>query len=383
MQGDIFIVGQIGSGQDETDGSFVRGVELVDVIAQFRAIAPDQKEVTIVIDSPGGYVETGEAIYNFLESKKKDGYKIRTIQRGVVGSIATKIFLAGDERIVNEAQEFFIHNPLVQNVTGDANVMQAVANQLQVSKDNLLTFYAAKTGNNKEALEPLMDSETSLSADQALALGFATKKENTQKIYATINKPNMDFKQLLAEIKAMLPTGVVPAPAQAPALAPVGMQLKLASGKMITTSAADAAGLKDSDTNAPDGEHVLEDGRTIVVRSGKIIEVKEASAPDPVAKLKEEFEAKITELANTFKEGVKAMKEANEKELADIKTQIVGKHTPPKKKENANQPMGGEKSKEWDELMMKDGAVLALKRENPAKYKELFVAKYGAEPNME
>lgn len=376
MQGDIFIIGQIGSGQDETTGQFLRGVELVDVIAQFRALPESKKDVTVVIDSPGGYVETGDSIYNFLESKKKEGYKITTVQKGIVGSIATKIFMAGDKRVVNSTEEFFIHNPLVQNVTGDANVIQAVASQLQASKENLLNFYIEKTGNNKEALEPLMDAETSLSADQALALGFATSKTNEQKVFAIIKKENMNAKEVmdkinkgLADIKAMLQ------PASPAAPAPKAMELTLADGKMVSSDAASMDALVGSSTNAPDGEHKLADGSSIVVAGGKITELKPAAPVAPEAVSVAQFN-ELVSLVKDVAGQIKAVKDENTKAfdnaLTELKSHIKGTHTPPKKRENQTAPVKGSK------LSAKD--ILALKEEGKIEeYKAAYFEKYGVQ----
>ena len=328
MQGDIFIIGQIGSGQDET-GAFIRGVQLIDVISEFRAIPESKKDITVVMDSPGGFVDEGDAIYNYLEAKKSEGYKITTFQRGIVGSIATKIFMAGDTRIVNDSEKFFIHNPLVQNISGDGNLMQKVANQLQQSKQRLLQFYVGKTGNNQEAIEPLMDAETSLTADQAVALGFATEKVTAQKEYATIKNNNMDLNKLLSEIKAMFP---------APVAAPVkAMELKLKDGSVVTTDAADASTLVGSSTNAPEGVNELEDGSSIVVAGGKITEVKAPAAPVAYVTV-----AQFNEFAIGIKDSLKALvdlKNSTDTELVAIKNQITGKHTPDKKVNNADQPI--------------------------------------------
>jgi ATP-dependent Clp protease protease subunit len=375
MQGDIFIIGQIGSGQDEQTGAFLKGVELVDIIAQFRAIPISKKDIVVVIDSPGGYVDTGDSIYNYLESKKAEGYKITTVQRGIVGSIATKIFLAGDQRIVNDSQEFFIHNPLVQNVSGDANVMKSIASQLEESKQRLMQFYIGKTGNNQAAIEPLMNEETSLTADQAVALGFATKKVSTQKEYATIKK-NMDFKKMFedfkSEIKNMLPA---PAPVAAPVKA--SMELKLADGSTVTSDAADASALRGSSTNAPDGTHALADGSSIVVAGGKITEVKPAQAAPvedkyvTVAQF-QEFATMVKDSLSAVVKPVADLKASVDTELVNIKNQIKGKHTPPTK-QFAKQPES--------DISVKD--LINLRTEGKIdQYKIEYKRKFGVDPDL-
>lgn len=300
-QGHIYIHGTIGSYLDEK-GKEVKGVELLDVIAQVRAQG-DTKNLLCHIASPGGLVETGDQIYDYLVSLKKHGYKVDTITDTFpdpvsgkvfqgVGSIATKIFLAGDERIIIEGHEFFIHNPWTQPSAGDANQLALELESLRQSEAKLRAFYKQKTGVSEEGLKGLMDVETGMNAEQAVALGFATKKIAPVKVKAfariksTINMkkkltPGQKFAAKMGEVLDQIlgMNGGIKA-----------LDLPLEDGSSVSVSSEDPENLVGSDvtvTNeagevevAADGEYKLADGRVIVVSEGKVAEVKTAEADD-------------------------------------------------------------------------------------------------------
>jgi ATP-dependent protease ClpP protease subunit len=294
VKGEILIHGVIGSYTDEK-GQPVKGVELLDVIAQVKA-QPQARSFLVKIGSPGGLVDAGSQIYDYLLSLKQSGILINTITDSYiddegslkygVGSIATKIFLAGDERMIIEGHEFFIHNPWSQ-LTGDSKSIKTELKGLDQTEAELRSFYQAHTKISEAGLKGLMDNQTGMDADHAVQLGFATRKVSPVKVKAfallknnDMTKPvQKDEKSLLQDIKALL--GIK---AEAPA------------------APAQAAQLED-------GEYKLEDGRVLVVTGGAIQEVRPAeqmpaaqAAPvDPNAALNEKIAALEGEL-NTLKE---------------------------------------------------------------------------------
>src|SRR5690554_1118295 len=102
MTGKIYINGLIGSDERE------KGVELVDVIAQVRK-QPNASSFNVYINSEGGSLNIGFDIYNYLKSL---GLPITTIGTGMVASIATVIFMAGQKRVVTPGTRFMIHFPM-------------------------------------------------------------------------------------------------------------------------------------------------------------------------------------------------------------------------------------------------------------------------------
>lgn len=130
----------------------------------------DAKSYEIHINSPGGSVEEGFQIANHIEGLEKPVTMIG--QR--VESIATVIFLAGDERIVYPDTEFMIHNPWV-SIDGNADELESVIPELREIEEQTIAFYQERTQADNTLLRELMSAETYLSTDQLLKLGFATE----------------------------------------------------------------------------------------------------------------------------------------------------------------------------------------------------------------
>ena len=139
------------------------------VMEKLSEIPKDQTPV-IRINSPGGSVFDGIAIYNLLKSRG-----VKTIVDGVAASIASIIFLAGDEREMSEGSVLMIHNPWTFS-GGDAEQLRKEADVLDSLKASLMDIYTSKTGLEESELSALMDAETWFSAEEAIEKGFATSK---------------------------------------------------------------------------------------------------------------------------------------------------------------------------------------------------------------
>jgi ATP-dependent protease ClpP protease subunit len=289
-QGHIYIHGTIGSYIDP-EGSEVKGVELLDVISQVKAQAPSQNYL-VHIKSPGGLVDAGNQIYDYLESLKASA-QVDTISDGDVGSIATKIFLVGQNRTIIDGHEFFIHNPWTQTKPGDSNQIALELHALKQTEAELRTFYQQKTQITEQGLKGLMDVETGMSADQAVTLGFATSKAKASKVkaFALLTTQNMPKENLTVGQRFGQLLDMIVGKSQIKAL-----DLEAEGGKKISVSSEDPANLVGADAivtdeagnsaPAPDGEHKLADGRILVVSGGKVAEVKPAAAaqaPAPTA----------------------------------------------------------------------------------------------------
>lgn len=282
----INIHGQIGPSSVDEAGLFHKGVQLLDVIEQ---VPPDATEFEVSINSPGGYVDIGDAIYNYLNSLKKKG-KVTTIQDGLVGSIATKIFLAGDERLVDDRFQFWIHNPFKENVSGDSDDLMAMAKGLEATETELRQFYMNFTKISDEGLDALMKAETGLTSDQCIKFGFATGKKSVPVL--NIINPTMkkDEKSFMDHVKAFFtqePKGVQPK-AQIPgATQPKSMVVNLADGagsfwiegegvaEGVAAFLLDESGQPTAQVLA-DGDYKLEDGSMVSVVGGKVAKVTQA-----------------------------------------------------------------------------------------------------------
>ncbi len=130
----------------------------------------DVDAINVNINSYGGEVAEGLAIYNAL---KKHKAKVRTRCDGFACSIASVIFMAGDERIMNEASLLMIHNAFSW-AEGDANALRKMADDLDLITNQSKKIYLANTNIDEGVLTELMDQETFIEPEDALGMGFAT-----------------------------------------------------------------------------------------------------------------------------------------------------------------------------------------------------------------
>jgi ATP-dependent protease ClpP protease subunit len=139
-------------------------------------INADQLEVEI--HSDGGSVTQGFEIYDLL---KNSGKKVKTIAYKA-NSIATVIFLAGEERVITKNAQFVIHNPFIDpmNLGFDgltADDLFAIADDIKKCEDKIFNLYnevLSLDENSQIEIRNLMKADTDLTADNALKFGFAT-----------------------------------------------------------------------------------------------------------------------------------------------------------------------------------------------------------------
>lgn len=131
-------------------------------------------EIDVYINSYGGSVSQGFAIYNMLKSHKA---KVKTICQGFACSIASIIFMAGDERIMQDASLLMIHNPWTC-VVGNSNELRKTADDLEKMAQVSVDIYSQVTGLDESVIKEMMDKETWITGAEAIELGFATNKDD-------------------------------------------------------------------------------------------------------------------------------------------------------------------------------------------------------------
>jgi len=137
----------------------------------FRSRLKDAKgDITLRINSPGGDVMDGIAIYNDLLAYEG---KVKVEITGVAASIASIIAMAGDEITIAENAFFMVHNAWTIGV-GNRHDMSKIADTLAKIDDAMARTYAARTSTGVRAIRQMMDNETWLSAAEAKDAGFVT-----------------------------------------------------------------------------------------------------------------------------------------------------------------------------------------------------------------
>lgn len=306
--------------------SLFSGAETFSLAALKRFLDTLESDVTdihVYINSGGGSVIEGWAIYDKL---KTSGKKITTIGEGMVGSIATIIFMAGDYRKLHENSRFFIHNPYWQPDSPtpmEADDLITLGESLQAEQKKILDFYSIQTGKGTEELEPLMQKATDLTSTQAIELGFANEIISTSVNYtpyklvafvATENKPKQikmnKNEQSVSWIKrgftklAALINGVT-LNMEMPVKDAEGNEVLLYVDSETEDLVGKSAYLLDAEGNesaAPNGDYTDDNGRVIKVAEGVVAEVIEAVAKKHEGEEETKMEdliAKIAELEST------------------------------------------------------------------------------------
>lgn len=126
--------------------------------------------IRVHINSYGGEVAEGLAIYNVL---KNHPAKVVTCCDGFACSAASVIFMAGEERIMNEASLLMIHNAW-SYACGNAEELRKQAEDLDKITGASINAYMSGVNISREEVVALMDDETWLTADEAVNYGFAT-----------------------------------------------------------------------------------------------------------------------------------------------------------------------------------------------------------------
>ena len=126
--------------------------------------------INVHINSYGGEVAEGLAIYNRL---KQHNAKIKTYCDGFACSIASVIFMAGDERVMSNASTLMIHNPWTW-ISGNAAELRKTAEDLDKLAQASVNAYLGSVTLSEEEIKKLMDEETWILPDEALEYGFAT-----------------------------------------------------------------------------------------------------------------------------------------------------------------------------------------------------------------
>ena len=156
----------------------------------------DAKTIRVRINSPGGDVFAGQAIYSMLKRCKAEvvGYV-----DGLAASIASLVLMACDKVIMPKNSMLMIHKPWTATA-GNANDMAKTIETLNKVEEAMLTAYVDKTGMAEDEIKELLAAETWLSASDAVAKCFADEIEETE-VSACINGDTLEINGQKINIK--------------------------------------------------------------------------------------------------------------------------------------------------------------------------------------
>ena len=162
-QADIYIYEEIGDG-------WYGGVSARQFAKDLRDLG-DLDQINLKINSPGGNVFDGNAIYNLLKQHKA---RVIVSIDGLAASIASVVAMAGDEITIAENALMMVHNAWGFAI-GNAKELREVADTLDKVNDTIVATYLNRTRKEEAEIRRLMDAETWMSATEAIEHGFADK----------------------------------------------------------------------------------------------------------------------------------------------------------------------------------------------------------------
>jgi ATP-dependent Clp endopeptidase proteolytic subunit ClpP len=176
------------------------GITAEDFAAELGEITAG--EIEVQINSPGGDVFDGIAIYNTLRAHPAN---ITTRVDGLAASAASVIAQAGDKRVMFSASQMMIHNAWGLSI-GDADDMRKYADILEQQNEVIAGIYAQRSGKDADEFLALMKDDTWLTADKTVDLGLADEVIDDPK--ASLRVPQSLF---VAKAMATLPEDMISA----------------------------------------------------------------------------------------------------------------------------------------------------------------------------
>lgn len=152
------------------------------IVAQLLALeaADPDKPITVFVNSPGGSVTAGFAIYDTMRFIRPD---IHIVCSGLTASIATIILLGADKehRLALPHTRLLIHQPMIPaTVYGPASDLEITANELIKTRASLNGLLAAETGQPLARIEKDTNRDYWMTADEAVEYGLISRVVRTR-----------------------------------------------------------------------------------------------------------------------------------------------------------------------------------------------------------
>jgi len=155
------------------------------IIAQmfFLEMENPDKDIHLYINSPGGSVSAGLAIYDIMQFVKCD---VSTYCIGMAASMGSLLLAAGAQgkRFILPHSRVMIHQPHIMGggITGQVSDIEIHAREMIATKRKLTEIYVRHTGKDFESLTSAMDRDNYMSAEEAQEYGIVDKVVEKRKV---------------------------------------------------------------------------------------------------------------------------------------------------------------------------------------------------------
>ena len=150
----------------------VNGDTVNALIRQLRYLqSKDPKApITLYINSPGGSVDSGMALYDVMQAVS---CPVRTICVGLAASMAALLFVSGAERDMLPHSRLMIHDPLIVQTGGSALKLKAISDDLMETRQIIAKVIAEHSGKSMEEVLEKTASDSYFRAEEAVKFGLA------------------------------------------------------------------------------------------------------------------------------------------------------------------------------------------------------------------
>lgn len=161
---ELFLVGEV---NDDSCNELIKQLMHLD--------SESDEEITLYINSPGGSVTSGLAVYDYISVMRSP---IRTICLGTAASMGAILFLAGTRRDVFPHSEIMIHDPSYggrMTISGKKpHEIKTYMDSLNETKEMLAEIIAEKTGKSLDEIYAVTAEDSYFKASAAVEFGLAT-----------------------------------------------------------------------------------------------------------------------------------------------------------------------------------------------------------------
>jgi ATP-dependent Clp protease protease subunit len=139
------------------------------------------KPILFVINSPGGSVDAGFAIYDQV---KMISSPVTTLVTGLAASMGSVLSLCAEKgkRFATPYSRIMIHQPAIHGVIqGQATDLEIQAKEIIKTRDLIINLYAKETGKDPKVVEKALDRDTWMNVQEAIAFGLLDGMVNSYK----------------------------------------------------------------------------------------------------------------------------------------------------------------------------------------------------------
>lgn len=376
----LFINKDIVADVDKMENWYLTGVDGMSFsdVQDFIAWIPnDDQRIDIELHSCGGDVAEGYAIYDALRATGKE---ISATVVGRCASMATVILLAApiERRKMYPHAKILIHSPFCPGIDGslDIEALEGIKAGLEAERERMISLYVERCGVERALIEEQMAKESWFGGEIAKQLGFVSEIIMPKSAKVVINNQrSMAKKEEEVTVKKSLLDRMLAKMGYAKIedVPAVALELTTAGGDVLTVEREEGEP-QIGDAASPDGEHVMPDGKTIVVQDGIITEIRESTSNDEDVEALQnrvsELEQQVAELTANAKsdEDIKILAQVKKAGGIDkLLKDAASKYTPAGR---VNTPSTKGKGEEEKPISKNEKRLAEFREKQKAKYKK-------------